>query len=90
MFLVKIVDIAFQICTWLVIISCILSFVTPFSENQFVRFFRGITDPVFAFIRRLFPFLVVGGAIDLSPIVVLVLLNILHPWVIKLLISIFI
>ena len=56
---------------WVVIISALLSWVNPDPYNPIVRFLRNLTEPVFLWIRRRLPFVVVGG-FDLSPIVVIV------------------
>jgi YggT family protein len=56
---------------WIVLISVLLTWVNPDPYNSIVRFLRGVTEPVFYRIRRLFPFVVVQG-FDLSPIVVIV------------------
>lgn len=55
---------------WIVIISVLLTWVNPDPYNPIVRFLRGVTEPVFHQVRRRLPFVVISG-IDLSPIVVL-------------------
>jgi YggT family protein len=55
---------------WIVIAGVVLSWVNPDPYNPIVRFVRGVTEPVFYQVRRRLPFVVVSG-IDLSPIVVL-------------------
>ncbi len=55
---------------WIVIIAVLLSWVNPDPYNPIVRFLRGVTEPLFWQIRRRLPFVVISG-IDLSPIVVL-------------------
>ncbi|PKN09595.1 MAG: hypothetical protein CVU73_01185 [Deltaproteobacteria bacterium HGW-Deltaproteobacteria-8] len=77
--LVKLVQLASTLLTlymWVVIISALLSWVNPDPYNPIVRFLRSITDPVYARIRRLLPFVVIGG-MDLSPVVVIVTVQIL-------------
>jgi YggT family protein len=77
--LVKLVQLASTLLTlymWVVIISALLSWVNPDPYNPIVRFLRSITDPVYARIRRLLPFVVIGG-MDLSPVVVIVAVQIL-------------
>lgn len=77
--LVKLVQLVSSLLTlymWVVIISAVLSWVNPDPYNPIVRFLRNITDPVYARIRRTLPFVVVGG-MDLSPIVVIVAIQIL-------------
>ena len=55
---------------WVVIAASIITWVNPDPYNPIVRFLRSATDPVLYRIRRYFPFVVVGG-LDLSPVVVL-------------------
>ena len=61
---------------WIVIIAALLSFVNPDPNNQFVQIIRNLTEPAFRFVREKLPFVVVGG-IDLSPIVIIFVLNII-------------
>ena len=74
--LVQLVSTLLTLYMWVVIISAVLSWVNPDPYNPIVRFLRNITDPVYARIRRLLPFIVVGG-MDLSPLVVVVAVQIL-------------
>ncbi|MBU1041796.1 MAG: YggT family protein [Proteobacteria bacterium] len=74
--LVQLVSTLLTLYMWVVIISALLSWVNPDPYNPIVRFLRNITDPVYAKIRRLMPFVVVGG-MDLSPVVVIVAIQIL-------------
>src|SRR6266581_903052 len=55
---------------WIVLISALLSWVSPDPRNPIVRFLYGVTEPVLYQIRRRLPFVVAGG-LDLSPIVVI-------------------
>ncbi|MHC1701289.1 MAG: YggT family protein [Humidesulfovibrio sp.] len=74
--LVQLVSTLLTLYMWVVIISALLSWVNPDPYNPIVRFLRNITDPVYARIRRLMPFVVIGG-MDLSPLVVIVAVQIL-------------
>lgn len=74
--LVQLVSTLLTLYMWVVIISALLSWVNPDPYNPIVRFLRNITDPVYAKIRRLMPFVVIGG-MDLSPVVVIVAIQIL-------------
>ena len=72
---------------WTIIISAILSFVQPNPSNPTVRsiilgLYR-LTEPTFAWVRRKMPFVVMGG-IDLSPIVILLALQFLDTFLIRL------
>ena len=65
-----------NIYIWIIIIAALLSFVNPDPYNPIVQFIRRTTEPLFRFVRQKLPFVVVSG-IDLSPIVIIFLLNIL-------------
>jgi YggT family protein len=56
---------------WIVIIAVLLTWVNPDPRNPIVRFLYAVTEPVLYWIRRQFPFLIIGG-FDLSPIVLLI------------------
>jgi len=55
---------------WIIIIAAFLSFVRPDPNNPVVQVLSRLTEPVFAFIRKKLPFVVMGG-IDLSPLVII-------------------
>ncbi len=59
------------IYTWVVIAAVLVTWVNPDPWNPIVRFLRRVTEPVFARIRRWLPFVVIGG-LDLSPLVLLI------------------
>lgn len=61
---------------WVVIISALITWVNPDPYNPIVRFLRNATEPVFYRIRRWLPFVVLGG-FDLSPIVLIVAIQII-------------
>jgi len=65
-----------NIYSFIVIISALLSFVRPDPNNQFVQVIYKLTEPVFSYLRRKFPFLVYSG-IDFSPLVVILAINFL-------------
>jgi YggT family protein len=65
---------------WIVIISAVLSWIEPNPYNPIVRFIYSLTEPVFDFVREHLP--VIFGGIDLSPIVVIVAIQVLSQWAI--------
>lgn len=65
-----VVNAVLSVYFWIVIISALLSWVNPDPYNPIVRALRSLTEPVFYRIRRLMPFVVVGG-LDLSPVALL-------------------
>jgi YggT family protein len=66
--------------SWIVIIAAVMTWINPDPYNPIVRFFYGVTEPVFDLVREYLP--VNFGGIDLSPIVVLVLIEIMQRWLI--------
>lgn len=61
--------------TILIIIGALLSWVNPDPNNFIVRFLRDVTEPLLRPIRQKLPVVVLGGRLDLSPIVLLLLLQ---------------
>ena len=61
---------------WIIIIAALLSFVNPDPRNQIVQIIRNLTEPAFRFVREKLPFVVVSG-IDVSPILIIFVLNII-------------
>jgi YggT family protein len=59
----------------IVLAAVVLSWVPAARENQIARYIDAATEPVFARIRRVVPPL---GGLDLSPMVLLVLLQVLR------------
>ena len=55
---------------WIIIIAAFLSFVRPDPHNPIVQVLYRLTEPVFAFIRKKLPFVVMSG-IDLSPLIII-------------------
>lgn len=55
---------------WIIIIAAFLSFVRPDPNNPVVQILYRLTEPVFAFIRKKLPFVVMAG-IDLSPLIII-------------------
>ena len=68
----EVVDILLSVYIWLIVGRAILSWVNPDPYNPIVRFLYSATEPVLGLVRRYMPPL--GGSIDLSPIVVLLLI----------------
>lgn len=62
---------------WIIIASVVVSWVNADPYNPIVRFLRNVTEPVFYQVRRRLPFVVVSG-IDLSPIVVILGLEVVR------------
>jgi len=75
----------FTIYIWVVIIAALITWVRPDPYNPIVQVLMRLTEPVYAFIRRYIP-TVIGG-IDLAPIIVILGLQFLDLFVVKLLVQ---
>ena len=85
--LVQVIHTVINLYIWMIIIAAVLSFVQPNPSNPTVRslilgLYR-LTEPAFAWVRRKMPFVVVGG-IDLSPVVILLALQFLDIFLLRL------
>jgi YggT family protein len=67
---------------WIVIIAALISFVRPDPNNPVVQILYRLTEPVFEFIRRKMPFVVLSG-IDLSPLVIILGLQLLDNFMMR-------
>jgi YggT family protein len=67
---------------WIVIIAALLSFVRPDPYNPIVQVLSRLTEPVMGFIRRKMPFVVLSG-IDLSPLVVILGLQLIDNFMMR-------
>lgn len=75
-------DTLLTVYSFIVIAVCIISFVNPDPYNPIVRFLRGVTEPVLWRVRKLLPFVYIGG-IDFSPLVLLILIQLIKMVIIK-------
>lgn len=73
----KILDAILNLYFWVIIASAVLSWVNPDPYNPVVRIVRNLTEPVFYRVRKWLPFTFIGG-IDLSPLVVLLGIQIVN------------
>ncbi len=67
---------------WIVIITALLSFVRPDPYNPVVQILNRLTEPVMNFIRQKMPFVVFSG-IDLSPLVVILGLQLVDNFMMR-------
>ena len=74
--LIGIVNILLSAYFLIVLVAALLSWIKPDPYHPIVRFIRAVTEPVFYRIRRLMPFVMVGG-FDLSPVVALLAIEFL-------------
>lgn len=71
----QVINIVFEVMIWLVIIRCILSFIPHNPGIGIFRFVYEVTEPVMGPFRRLVPS---AGGLDFSPIVVLLVLELVR------------
>ena len=71
-----VVDLLLNVYTYLIIGRAIISWVNPDPYNPIVRFLYTATEPVMSVARRIIP--PIGGSLDISPIIVLVLIFLLR------------
>lgn len=81
--LASILHTVINVYIWVVIISALLSFVRPDPYNPIVQVLYRLTTPVYAFIRKYIPTLI--GGIDLAPLIVVLTLQFIDLFAIKLL-----
>ena len=67
---------------WIVIIAALLSFVRPDPYNPVVQILHRLTEPTMNFIRAKMPFVVLSG-IDLSPLVVILGLQLVDNFMMR-------
>lgn len=79
---IYIVDMLLSVYSWVVIAVCLISFVNPDPYNPIVRILRNLTEPVLWRIRKWLPFVYVGG-LDLSPIVLLLAIQLVKMVIVK-------
>ena len=65
-----------------IMVAVLISWVSPDPFNPIAQFLRSVTEPLFAWVRRHLPFAVVG-MIDLSPLIVLVIIQLLQMVVVR-------
>jgi YggT family protein len=82
----QILHMVINIYIWVVIISALITWVKPDPYNPIVQVLRRLTEPVYQFIRRYIP-TVIGG-IDLAPIIIIIGLQFLDLFAVKLLFNI--
>jgi YggT family protein len=80
--IVQLLHTVINVYIWIVIIAALLSFVRPDPSNPIVQILYRLTEPVYGFIRKKMPFLVMGG-IDLSPLVIILGLQFLDTFMMR-------
>ena len=80
--MIDLVQMAFRLYTFLILARVILSWVNHDASNPIIQWVYRLTEPVMAPFRSLIPAM---GGIDFTPILVLLLLNIIESLVVGLL-----
>ena len=83
--IIQLVNIVFEVLTWMIIIRCILSFVRHDPYQPIIKFIYEVTEPIMAPFRRMIP---ATGGMDFSPLVVLLAITLVQRIVIQLLYAI--
>ena len=78
---VDLLAIVLNLYFWVVIVAAVLAWVRPDPNNPVVRALRTLTEPVFYRVRKLLPFTYTNG-IDFSPVVVLLVIQLINRIVI--------
>lgn len=74
-------DIVLSMLVWILVARAILSWVSPDPFNPIVRFLHATTEPLLRHIRKYVPPL--GGTVDLSPIVLLILVYMIQSFLVR-------
>jgi YggT family protein len=82
----SILSMVINLYIWVVIIASLITWVKPDPYNPIVQVLYRLTEPVYDFIRKFIP-TVVGG-IDLAPIIVILGLQFINLFFVKLLFSV--
>lgn len=82
--LADLLELAFNIYWWLLIIPILSSWLNPDPFNPVVQFLHRATDPVLEPFRRIIPSV---GMFDLSPVVALIVLRALQSFLVKTLVD---
>ena len=85
-----VVSVLIQVYEFLLLIRVLLSWINvdpyrPVIDHPVVDILQRITDPVLAPLRRLIP--PIGGAVDISPVVALIILEILRRILVSVLVG---
>ena len=70
-----VIDVLFYVLTFAIIIRAVLSWFALRPDKPLMVIFYEITEPILAPLRRIIPML---GMIDITPIVAIILLQVIH------------
>jgi YggT family protein len=80
--LARVLDIAINVFIWLIVIRAVISWVNADPFNPIVQFLQKSTDPLLMPIRKIIPF-TQKLAIDVSPIIAVLILIFAQSFVVK-------
>lgn len=78
----KVLDIAFTMVYWLILIRALISWVNPDPYNPIVMFLRKTTEPILYPIRKMLP-LGLRFGLDISPIIAFLLIFFLRYFLVS-------
>ncbi|BCD60480.1 MULTISPECIES: YggT family protein [unclassified Nitratiruptor] len=84
--LAQILHMVINIYIWVIIIAALISWVRPDPYNPIVQTLYRLTEPVYAWIRRYIPTII--GGIDLAPLIVIIALQFIDLFFVRLLMQI--
>ncbi len=80
---INLLQLAIQAYIIIILVRSVISWAGHVPQNKFIYFLKKLTDPVFRFVHKYFPFTIIGN-IDISPILIIFLLyfvnNLLSRW----------
>ncbi|MGQ9511609.1 YggT family protein [Thermodesulfitimonas sp.] len=83
-FVVKLVDVAFEVYAILILVRVVLSWIRHNPYHSVIRFIYDMTDPYLNIFRRLIPPV---GVVDFSPVVAFFVLELIRALVLRLLVG---
>ena len=76
--LIRLVSSVVQVYMWIAIVRVLVSWISPDPYNPIVQFLRGVTDPVLDGIRRVLPRFFWSTGLDFTPLVLILLLQVVQ------------
>ncbi len=86
MILIRLLDIVIMIYIWLIIIRAVMSWFNPNYGNPFMQLLVQVTEPVLGPARKIVRSIIPTQNFDISPIVVILLLELVRSLLIRLII----
>ena len=84
MILIRIIDFVIMIYIWLIIIRAVMSWFNPNQGNPFMQILFQLTEPVLGPARKIIRSIIPTQNFDISPIVVILLLELVRNLLIRL------